>query len=380
MSSIHAPHDMPMASIPRWVTVALPERFLVSLSAVVLAAAALLHAAAPALAAPLDPLLEAGPHTKAGTGFLELSSDGMSKQLDLLRLRPEGLTDDAAGVLRGFRLRAGYGVNSRLWIDGGFFRRQIFYGGLGPFFNGWQLGGQWRLRESLGRWSGPDVSLRLNAWGNESGTISVPRGTLERYRSFDLLDSLAVNGASDRQIQTDLVSTWWNGGSVWSLFAGTGVGRVSVDSITASVGPFSTTWRGGRFDSDLVQSLAPTLGISDALATINYQTRFVHGGAGVRVPLGNWAIRGGYQYFSIHRDGVDAFINSRSTDNTPYRINHTLLGEVAYRVAPGMRVFLRGQAMSNQMLSEMPLLYNSLTARRFNERYGILSAGVMASF
>ena len=63
-----------------------------------------------------------------------------------------------------------------------------------------------------------------------------------------------------------------------------------------------------------------------------------------------------------------------------YRVNHTLLGELAYRLAPGVRVFVRGQAMSNQMLSEMPLLYNSLTARRFNERYGILSAGVMASF
>lgn len=369
-----------MASISLWVTVALPKRFVASLCAVWLGAGFSLYATPSVHAAPLDPLLEAGPHTLPGTGFFELSSDGMSKQLDLLRLRPEGLTDDAAGVLRGFRLRAGYGVNSRLWIEGGFFRRQIFYGGLGPFFNGWQLGGQWRLRESLGRWSGPDVSLRLNAWGNESGTISVPRGTLERYRSFDLLDSLAVNGASDRQLQTDLVSTWWNGGSVWSMFAGAGVGRVSVDSITASVGPFSTTWRAGRFDSDLVQSLAPTLGISDALSTINYQTRFMHGGAGVRVPLGNWAIRGGYQYFSIHREGVDAFINARSTDNTVYRINHTLLGEVAYRLAPGMRVFVRGQAMSNQMLSEMPLLYNSLTARRFNERYGILSAGVMATF
>lgn len=358
MSAIHAPHDMAMASISRWVTVALPERFVCILSAFFLGAAFLLNATSQALAAPLDPLLEAGPHTKPGTGFFELSSDGMSKQLDLLRLRPEGLTDDAAGVLRGFRLRAGYGVNSRLWIDGAFFRRQIFMAdwGRSSMAGSW---GQWRLRESLSRWSGPDVSLRLSAWGNESGTISVPRGTLERYRSFDLLDSLAVNGASDRQLQTDLVSTWWNGGSVWSIFAGAGVGRVSVDSITASVGPFSTTWRGGRFDSDLVQSLAPTLGISDALATINYQTRFMHGGAGVRVPLGNWAIRGGYQYFSMHRDGVDAFINARATDNTVYRVNHTLLGEVAYRLAPGMRVFVRGQAMSNQMLSEMPLLYNS---------------------
>ncbi|MFM8556295.1 MAG: hypothetical protein ACKODG_09000, partial [Betaproteobacteria bacterium] len=73
-------------------------------------------------------------------------------------------------------------------------------------------------------------------------------------------------------------------------------------------------------------------------------------------------------------------ISARSTDNTVYRTNHTLLGEVAYRMAPGVRVFARGQAMSNQMLSEMPLLYNVLTARRFNERYGVLSAGLMASF
>ncbi|MFM7568087.1 MAG: hypothetical protein ACKO8O_05240 [Betaproteobacteria bacterium] len=331
-------------------------------------------------AAPLDPFLEAGPHTKPGTGFVELSSDGMSKQLDLLRLRPDGLTDDSAGVLRGFRIRGGYGLTSRLWVDGGFSRRQIFYGGLGPFFNGWQLGGQWRVRESLGRWSGPDVSVRLNAWGNQAGTIAVPRGTLERYRGFDLLDSLAVSGASDRQLQSDLITTWWNGSSVWTVFAGAGVGRVSVDSIQASVGPFETTWRGGRFDSDLVQSLAPTLGISDALSSINYRTSFVHGGAGVRMPLGNWALRGGYQFFSIQRDLVDSVISARSTDNTVYRTNHTLLGEVAYRMAPGVRVFVRGQAMSNQMLSEMPLLYNVLTARRFNERYGVLSAGLMASF
>ncbi|MFM8556837.1 MAG: hypothetical protein ACKODG_11780, partial [Betaproteobacteria bacterium] len=264
-------------------------------------------------AAPLDPFLEAGPHTKPGTGFVELSSDGMSKQLDLLRLRPAGLTDDSAGVLRGFRIRGGYGLTSRLWVDGGFSRRQIFYGGLGPFFNGWQLGGQWRVRESLGRWSGPDVSVRLNAWGNQAGTIAVPRGTLERYRGFDLLDSLAVSGASDRQLQSDLITTWWNGSSVWTVFAGAGVGRVSVDSIQASVGPFETTWRGGRFDSDLVQSLAPTLGISDALSSINYRTSFVHGGAGVRMPLGKWALRGGDQFFSIQRDLVDSVISARST-------------------------------------------------------------------
>ena len=337
-------------------------------------------ASASVSAAPLDMLLEAGPHTRAGSGFFELSNDGMSKQLDLLRLRPDTITDDSAGVLRGFRLRAGYGVDSRLWIDGGFARRQIFYGGVGPFFNSWQLGGQWRVRESLGRWSGPDVSLRLGAWGNQAGTISVPGSTLERYAGFDRLDSLAVNGASDRQLQTDVVGTWWNGSTIWSLFAGTGVGRVSVETITASVGPFSTTWRDGRFDSDLVQSIAPSLGLSSALSSINYQTRFLHGGVGMRVPLGNWAFRGGYQYFTIRRDAVDAAISARAVDNAVYQSNHTLLGELALRVAPSVRFFVRGQAMSHQMLSEMPLLYNTLTARRFNERYGVLSSGVMMSF
>jgi hypothetical protein len=153
-----------------------------------------------------------------------------------------------------------------------------------------------------------------------------------------------------------------------------------VDSITATVGPFSTTWRDGRFDNDLVQAIAPTLGLGSALDSINYQTNFFHSGFGVRVPLGNWAVRGGYQYFSIRRDSVDAAISSRPVDNVVYRTNHTLLGEVAYRIAPGVRVFVRGQAMSNQMLSEMPLLYNTLTARRFNERYGVLSSGLMMSF
>lgn len=332
------------------------------------------------VSAPLDAFLEAGPHTKPGTGFVEVFTDGMSKQLDVLRLRPAGITDDSAGVLRGFRLRAGYGINARLWVDAGVSRRQIFYGGIGPFFNGWQVGGQWRIRESLGRWSGPDISLRLSAWGNEAGTISVPGSTLERYPGFDRLDSLAVNGASDRQLQTDVVSTWWNGSTIWSVFAGTGLGRVSVETITASVGPFSTTWRDGRFDNDLVQALAPSLGLSAALATINYQTSFFHGGLGVRLPMGNWSLRGGYQYFTIRRDGVDAVIGARSVDNAVYQNNHTLLGELAYRLAPGVRVFVRGQAMSHQMLAEMPLLYNSLTSRRFNERYGIVSSGVMMSF
>ena len=106
-----------------------------------LQAAALLCLGAAVHAAPLDPFLEAGPHTKPGTGFVEFSSDGMSKQLDLLRLRPEGLTDDSAGVLRGFRLRAGYGVNSQLWIDGGFFRRQIFTAESGRFSTAGNWGG-----------------------------------------------------------------------------------------------------------------------------------------------------------------------------------------------------------------------------------------------
>lgn len=333
-----------------------------------------------ALAAPLDAFLEAGPHTQAGTGFVELSSEGISKQLDVLHLRPSTLADDSAGTLRGLRARAGYGLSSRVWVEGALIRRQIFYGGLGPMFTGWQAAGQWRIRESLGRWSGPDVSLRLQAWGNEAGAISVPRSTLERYRNFDLLDSLTVRGAADRQLQSDLVGTWWTGSAVWSVFTGAGVGRVSVDSITATVGPFATTWRNGRFDNETVQAFAPSLGINDTLASINYRTSFVHAGAGVRLPLDNWSVRAGYQFFSIRRDLVDTVISANATDNLVYRSNHTLLGEVAYRLAPGMRLFVRGQAMSNQMLSEMPLLYNALTARRFSERYGFASAGLMASF
>jgi len=36
--------------------------------------------------------------------------------------------------------------------------------------------------------------------------------------------------------------------------------------------------------------------------------------------------------------------------------------------------------MSNQFLAEVPFLYNGLTARRFDARYGLLTTGLVFGF
>ena len=98
------------------------------------------------------------------------------------------------------------------------------------------------------------------------------------------------------------------------------------------------------------------------------------------VDLGGLAAiwRGGYVLQNIQRTGVDDAI--RNKNKTPYNLNHTLVGEVGYKLSPNVVLFTRGQAMTRQFLTEMPFLYNSLTSQRFNQRYGILSVGISAGF
>ncbi|MFD2271009.1 hypothetical protein ACFS07_07405 [Undibacterium arcticum] len=89
----------------------------------------------------------------------------------------------------------------------------------------------------------------------------------------------------------------------------------------------------------------------------------------------DWRIRAGYQYQTINRSEVDDIIVSRG--NTPYKHNHVLIGDVSYHAFKNTIVFLRGQYMANQFNGEVPLAYNSLTADRFNQRYGLVSTGLI---
>ena len=57
-----------------------------------------------------------------------------------------------------------------------------------------------------------------------------------------------------------------------------------------------------------------------------------------------------------------------------------LVADVSYNVYKNAIVFMRGQFMTNQFNGEMPLAYNSLTADKYNQRYGVVSTGLMLVF
>lgn len=352
-----------------------------ALSAACLSAAGLTVATS-AFAAPGDAFSEAIPQDRYGPGMVEFTLDHMNKSLDVFKLRDDSLVlaGENSGDYHGTSLRAGLGLRPHVWVDGALQRRKLTYGNDQPQIDSWRVGAQWQFLQAQG--SKPAAAVRLSAWGNQAQQVvkssptalgpltCVPGGP-------GCVDRLSVNDAQDRTLQADLIGSWALGPVKFSAFAGAGQGKVSVGSITASALGQTTTFANGRFDNPLFDGIAQSLKLNTELQSINYNTRTAHTGFNLAYTTGPWQLRGGYVLQNIQRSAVDDVI--RSKNKTPYNLNHTLMGEVGYKMTRNTMLFTRGQVMSNQFLTEVPFLYNSLTSQRFNQRYGLLSIGLVAS-
>jgi hypothetical protein len=332
-----------------------------------------------AQAAPLDALLDANPQARYGQGLLEVSVDRMNQSLDVFKLRGADLAlGDNTGDYQGGTLRAGLSLAPTVWVDGALQRRKLTYGPDQPHIGSWRLGAQWQfLPAQTGQ---PTAALRLSAWGNQAAQVSKSTPTALPGCIASLCgiqaSSLSVNDANDRSFQADLVGTWPLGPVSLSAFAGAGQGKVTVGSITANISGFPLTYSHGTFGAGL-DSLVPQSFNTELQAT-NYNTRTAQAGFNLAYTTGPWSLRGGYALQHIQRTAVDDVISAKG--KTPYSLNHTLVGELAYKLTPRVVLFTRGQAMSNQFLTEIPFLYNSLTSQRFDQRYGVLSVGLGAVF
>ncbi|MFL6719419.1 MAG: hypothetical protein ACJ8G3_23990 [Burkholderiaceae bacterium] len=109
-----------------------------------------------------------------------------------------------------------------------------------------------------------------------------------------------------------------------------------------------------------------------------YRARFMHAGLSGKWLAGNWQFRAGYDYQRLKRDGVDDIISQRG--GKPVDNNLTFVGELMYRVIDNVSLFGRGQLMMRQFTGEIPFAYNTLTAARFDKKYGFVTAGVVITF
>lgn len=338
-------------------------------------------------AAPLDAFVEANPQARYRQGLLEVTADRMNQSLDVLKVRGADLAyDENTGDYVGASLRAGWSLAPTVWLDGAMQRRKLTYGPDQPQIDSWRVGAQWQFMTSQAGQA--SAALRLSAWGNQAAQVSkstpTALGPLSCSGSAGCVDRLVVNAAKDRTLQADLVGTWPMGSISVSTFVGAGQGKVTVDSIIAKasqvpwIGDVTTTYRGGSFDNALFAIASDLYNFNPELQSVNYRTQTAQAGFNLAYNSGPWALRGGYVLQHIQRSSVDDVISAKG--KTPHSLNHTLLGELAYKLTPHTVLFTRGQVMSKQFLTEIPFLYNSLTSQRFNQRYGILSVGFAVVF
>lgn len=339
----------------------------------------------PAIAAPLDAFLSANQNSTPGEVQIEAAYDLVNSTVDFLNIRNNDANYSGTNVgdYHGAHVSAGVAINPRLWVDGALWQRRIDYRNDLLTINTWQLAAQYKLLEGTGYQ--PNVAVRVGAWGNYASELKKSSATTVHGVT---LNSVNVANPQDMQYQFDLIGTskiFDN--TELSVFAGGGASRVSLNSITGT-----TTLNGCNYnvvfgptnvvgscntntDSFSIPNSAYGIDINNEA---QYNATFYSGGLMLKWTKQDWQVRGGYQFQSLNRNQIDSTIQSRG--GIAYQNNHILMGDVMFRLLSNTAIFVRGQYMSNQFIGEIPFAYNTLTASRFDKRYGILSTGLVIVF
>jgi hypothetical protein len=342
-------------------------------------------------AAPLDALLSANKPTVPGKVEIEAAYDVVNSKVDVFNVRDsdKDFAGTNVGDYHGAHLRAGVAVTPSLWLDGGLWQRKLDYRQDQAKVNSWQLAAQYKFLD--GKALVPTMAARVGAWGNYADSLDKTSPTKV---SGVTLNSVSVKDPSDRQFQADLIASWpvLQQGEV-SAFIGGGASRVKLGSVSGTATQNGCNYNLAFGRSEVTGTLAQfcnagvvidrftlansTVGIN-VFDEAEYRARFMHAGLSAKWLMGNWQLRAGYDYQRVNRDSVDDSISRRG--GKPVEDNHTLVGEVMYRVTNNVSLFGRGQLMKRQFTGEIPFAYNSLTAGRFDKKYGFVTAGVVMQF
>lgn len=334
-------------------------------------------------AAPLDDFLQA--HTTySHKGAITLSYDFIDESIDILDLK----SDFKVPVdYEGYHLNAGYAVGP-VWFDASLWQRSLSVGTFSVDLQTWQLAGRYSLYN--GGKTGAHLAIRAGIWGNYSDRV-------ERRQNFlaDIKQStIQVENPNDRQLQLDLIGSLpVTTNTVINAHIGAGSSQVDFDDVSAS-----GSFQGCFYDLTLAQTeYIGTLAApcdADAVITrfsspyskddanvhteMRYDSLYYQLGLSAVWQSENWLLAGAYRYLYVDRDNVDEALKSR--DKETYTSNHIVSTEVAYRLWNGFYFSVRAQYFNNLLTGELPLAYNSITARYFERRFIMLSTGIRFIF
>ena len=327
-------------------------------------------------AAPLDPLLDVRGDPQAPTRWTaEMAGDVTQPVFDAFGV------DRRAGRTGSVRL----GLTTGAWSFELAGHRRSLHDKLDDYqVQGWQSAIQYEPGEpdprSALRWA-----LRFSAWGNQADHLVRTSNTSLKVSGLKArLTELELVLPRDRQLQFDVVGRYTLADTGWAIsgFAGAGTSEVTRSSVsgkaTISGCDYQLQFGEARLTAlpmpgcprALIVSVPNQLLAVDALAETRYRSVYGHAGGAVHWQSSPWRLALGAELQQWQRSGQE----ERQTRNA------VVASEAAHALTPTLSVVLRGQYQHRQMLSEVPMLYNTRSATTARRRVVAVSVGLQAQF
>ena len=343
-------------------------------------------------AAPLDTTLTAMPELDFLRGYLELGSDHMNNELDVLKVRENDpkTAGTSAGDYHGQHLSGAVRLSDDVWLSGSLWHRDVSSTRNSYVYNSYHLAGSYRFMQATGAM--PAVAVRASVWGSKahntdsSTPVTVPGA---------ILNTVRITEPADQSFQLDVIGTWRLQPQVaFSALASAGVTRLTYGALSATTTRngcnYQLAFDGNNIAGTLAEPCTSSGGVIqqfydssgaygvDVANEIAWRGRFLQLGANASFAGEPWSYKVGYLFHTVRREAVDDILLARQKPS--YSQNHNLSFEANYKLSPQWSLLGRVQFSSNLFFSELPVTYNSSSSDRFGSKYSLFTLAVHVAF
>ena len=347
------------------------------------------------MAAPHDLFLTAQSLKTSDKNFeLTLAFDAVNDNIDIFNFREkEGIKDSSAGDYQGFHITGKYDISPQWQLEGSFWQREIDYSQDTNELQSYLMALRYTPDFNLDKRDA--LSFRASVWGNQSDELSKTTPTQVKQYTFEKVN---VQNPEDLQLQLDAIfSRKLDPMNQLNVYANVGYSKVkisqldiqamydnclmniSVDSNNQYHGNLANSCKYGKFELiDLeVGGFANEFGL-DIQKDLNYDSYYASLGGSWNWRYKNFESQLAYQYQHIWRNDIDDRVSQLG--NSPIKDNHSLGAKFSYDFSPQVTAFLQAELYKHNMIGQIPLLYNGVTASRLDKKYGLGTLGVTLRF